>query len=625
MTTPSGRARAVFVALSLLLLYTPVASASPLQAGVRVSPAVIDHFPLISISLAITDASGARVSSLPLASYQVIEDQKPVELASVEDVLVGSRQVYLLNTTSGLKVRDAGGTSRYDQAREALYLWWKLPQAGVSGIDDLTLLTAEGPLVTHRSSAAELASALDQFQPSFSSSSTGLDLLLSALESLAADKQHAGMDTYLVFVTALIELPQDLPVTTAITRAQAAGASIFPVLLAPASALELPQAAALDALAKGTGGQLLLLDPAQGLAPLADRILGQRSQVRLTYRSQASTAGQHTIAVHVTAQGLDVISDTRPFEIDLRPPDVAFVQPPDAIQRQSTDSSLTLDQLPPTSAALKLLVTFPDGHPRAIRRAELLVDGKLAAERSSPPFDQLTWDLAAVQRTATYRLQATVEDSQGLKATTEETSVRVQVIAPRGGLGALRPALAPLLAALGVLVLGVVTAAILVNIGRRGVSTTAGSTPAVQPRRPVRRRAGMGRLPEPEVVEGFLAPVDPHLEAVRLMGVDLLLGRDAALCTVHIDDPSVDGMHARLIRQVGGTYLLRDQGSVAGTWVNGEEVGADGRRLRHGDLIHLGRVGFRFRLANEPPPRPVRVSPSPQPKARPKSAKEPHA
>ncbi len=625
MSTPSGRARAVFVALSLLLLQTPVALASPLQASVRVSPAVIDHFPLISISLTIIDASGARVSGLPPASYQVIEDQKPVELASVEDVLIGTRQVYLVNTTSDLKVRDAGGTSRYNLAREALYRWWRLPQAGMSGIDDLTLLTAEGPLATHRSSAAELASALDQFQPSFSSSSTGLDLLLSALDNLAADKQHAGMDTYLIFVTALIETPQDLPVTTAITRAQAAGASIFPVLLAPASALELPQAAALDALAKGTGGQLVLMDPTQGLAPLADRILGQRSQVRLTYRSQVSTPGQHSVAVHVSAQGLDVTSDTRPFEIDLRPPEVAFVQPPEAIQRQSTDSSLTLEQLPPTSATLKLLVTFPDGHPRAIRRAELLVDGEVAAARSSPPFDQLTWDLSAVQHNATYKLQAALEDSQGLKGTTEVTSVRVQVIAPRGGLGALRPALGPLLAALGVLVLGVVAAAVLVNIGRRGVSTTAGTTPAVQPRRPVRRRAGMGRLPEPEVVEGFLAPVDPQFETVRLMGVDLLLGRDAALCTVHIDDPSVDGIHARLIRQVGGTYLLRDQGSVAGTWVNGEEVGADGRRLRHGDVIHLGRVAFRFRSANEPSPRPVRVSPLPQPKPRPKSAKEPRA
>lgn len=621
---PSGRARAAIVAFSLLLLQTPVALASPLQASVRVSPAVIDRFPLISVSLAITDASGARVTGLPPASYQVIEDQKPVTLASVEDVLVGTRQVYLLNTTSNLKVRDAGGTSRYDLARDALYRWWTLPQAGVSGIDDLTLLTAEGPLASHRNSAAELASALDQYQPSFSSSSTGLDLLLSALDNLAADKQHADLETYLIFVTALIETPRDLPVNAAITKAQAAGASIFPVLLAPASALDLPEAAALDSVAKGTGGQLLLLDPTKGLTPLTDRILGQRSQVRLTYRSQVSTAGQHTIAVQVTAQGLDVTSDTRPFDIDLRPPEVTFIQPPESIQRQSTDSSLSLEQLPPTSAALRLLVTFPDGHTRAIQRARLLVDGEVAAERSSPPFDQLTWNLAVVQRNGTYKLQAAVVDSQGLEGTTAVTPVRVQVIAPRGGLGALRPALGPLLAAVGVLVLGVVAAAVLLNIGRRAPATS-GSTTTVPPRRPVRRRAGMGRLPEPEVVEGFLTPIGPGLETIRLMGVDLLLGRDAALCTVHVDDPSVEGIHARLIRQVGGTYLLRDQGSVAGTWVNGEEIGSDGRRLRHGDVIHLGRVAFRFRTANEPPPRPVRVSPAPQSRPRPKHAKEPRA
>jgi len=81
------------------------------------------------------------------------------------------------------------------------------------------------------------------------------------------------------------------------------------------------------------------------------------------------------------------------------------------------------------------------------------------------------------------------------------------------------------------------------------------------------------------------------------------------LAGIVLDDPSVSGMHARMIRLAGGGYLLRDQGSVAGTWINFRPVPNDGAQLDHEDLIHLGRVGLRFRLASPPPPREIRVRP----------------
>jgi predicted component of type VI protein secretion system len=39
---------------------------------------------------------------------------------------------------------------------------------------------------------------------------------------------------------------------------------------------------------------------------------------------------------------------------------------------------------------------------------------------------------------------------------------------------------------------------------------------------------------------------------------------------------------------------------VAGTWVNYEPVTREGRRLAHGDRIHLGQLLYRFDL-NQPP------------------------
>jgi hypothetical protein len=37
-------------------------------------------------------------------------------------------------------------------------------------------------------------------------------------------------------------------------------------------------------------------------------------------------------------------------------------------------------------------------------------------------------------------------------------------------------------------------------------------------------------------------------------------------------------------------------GSSAGTWINYTPVSGEGACLEHGDLIHIGRVGFRFSL-----------------------------
>lgn len=77
---------------------------------------------------------------------------------------------------------------------------------------------------------------------------------------------------------------------------------------------------------------------------------------------------------------------------------------------------------------------------------------------------------------------------------------------------------------------------------------------------------------------------------------ELTLGRNASLAVIVLDDPSVEALHARLVRGEDGTFRIMDEGSVAGTWVNYSPVSKEGTSLEHGDLIHIGRLGFRFTL-----------------------------
>jgi pSer/pThr/pTyr-binding forkhead associated (FHA) protein len=104
--------------------------------------------------------------------------------------------------------------------------------------------------------------------------------------------------------------------------------------------------------------------------------------------------------------------------------------------------------------------------------------------------------------------------------------------------------------------------------------------------------------PKAEAYLAFLPDSVEKLSAapISITAGELTFGLDTSQASFVLDDPSVDGLHARLVRQEDGSFLLVDQGSVAGTWVNYAEVPSEGQVLQHGDVIHFGRVGFRFTL-----------------------------
>jgi pSer/pThr/pTyr-binding forkhead associated (FHA) protein len=78
----------------------------------------------------------------------------------------------------------------------------------------------------------------------------------------------------------------------------------------------------------------------------------------------------------------------------------------------------------------------------------------------------------------------------------------------------------------------------------------------------------------------------------------MTFGSDPLQVTRILDDPSVSPLHARLIEQ-NGEFTLIDENSIAGTWVNYEQLHVP-RLLHHGDVLHFGRLSYRFLLQNPP-------------------------
>jgi two-component system cell cycle response regulator len=81
------------------------------------------------------------------------------------------------------------------------------------------------------------------------------------------------------------------------------------------------------------------------------------------------------------------------------------------------------------------------------------------------------------------------------------------------------------------------------------------------------------------------------------LGASVTVGRSSA-ATHRLDEPSVSGIHIRVIRS-GVEYILADEQATNGTFVNGVRL-SDPTRLKDGDRIQLGPVlVLRFTLVDE--------------------------
>src|SRR5205807_75329 len=84
----------------------------------------------------------------------------------------------------------------------------------------------------------------------------------------------------------------------------------------------------------------------------------------------------------------------------------------------------------------------------------------------------------------------------------------------------------------------------------------------------------------------------PHAgQEFALSPGETTIGREAARDVALTGDPTTSRRHA-VIMQQNGRYLLRDEGSANGTFVNGNRVTE--QPLQPGDEIRIGNNQFRF-------------------------------
>lgn len=584
-----------------------------------------DQFPLMKVYLDAQNSQGNFVHGLQPSSITLLENGQPVAVQNLREERVGVQFVVVINPGDTFLGRDTQGNTRYDTILAALVEWARRRLG--STVDDLSIVVTEGPSQTHLPNALELFYTLSSYRLPAKPIPT-LESALQAVEIAADQPPRPGMERAVLLITSPLSGDQTINIQNLIARAKQERVRIYIWLVAPTPSLNSQSAYDLIEIANQTMGQLTTISTPLNI-PSPETILEPlRDVYTLSYISQIRQGGEQQLQAEIQWGDTVLKTPTLTFSFDLQPPNPAFISPPAEITRQlpqtasgEPDQKAKTDQLQPSELPLNLLIDFPDGRSRPIVLARFWVDGAVMEEKTQPPFDRVVWDLRPYERSGQHILQVEVIDQMGLSGKTIETPVYVKVNRPISSPLKFLNQNLPIIAILTVVFSAAVLVLALVMGGRLmptplrlsqrlGNPRKARSDPLTQPVpiRPLpasstavkRPASGSARPSQPTpTVFAVLTPLGTSSEAPTVIPYpmateELTIGKNPTRVSLVIDDPSIEGFHARLVRQAEGRFRLYDAGTLSGTWVNYTPVSQEGINLEQGDIVHFGRVGFRF-------------------------------
>ena len=642
----SGRYRRflfLIATLAILVLSLPAASSAQSAYTVMLSSLDPASFPRIDGYLDVHDPVGEFVHGLTPQDVNIQENGVQVPVNALLEEKPGVQFIVAIASGATFTIRDGSGVSRYEYLMQAMLSesWTSQP----ADSDDFSLLTAGGPRLTHSSDPASLRSALESFQPPDTDAAPNLEVLSAALQLVSDPTPRPGMERAILFITPPQPSEVALGLQSIVTSASQQNIRVFVWLVAPQESFSLPEIELLRNLASQTRATFFAFSHDEVVPDLESMIEPLQFVYQLDYDSHITSAGTWQVIAQVDLAGEQAASAPQAFELDLQPPTVVILDPPAQIVRtfasQATvDTTNAVSNMQPQEQQVAIEIAFPDGYSRELARTSLYVDGVIAAENTSPPFDHLVWDLRPYIQDGTHLLKAEAVDNLGLVGQTNEVSVKITVPSTTQEVVAVISQKPLVVIGLAVFTAATILLLVLVIAGRirpklypgqvRQSISPRGVVQAVAHRSGKRHLSGATATPikeisstsrntnpifkrwlaflpwfqpkeEPRNALAYLDPLtgsgEPTLPAqMQITSASVTLGRDPQKSDLVIVDPSIAGLHAA-IHQEGKSFRIADLGSVAGTWVNYVPVPASGIELKQADIIHLGQVGFRFNLA----------------------------
>ena len=626
---------AASVLLGGLLPFKPVIAQE--DAGRAVVTAVnSESFPEMMVEFEVHDPLGGFVTDLDADDVRIRENGQIRQVETLELLQPGVQLTIAFNLSPELANR-YNGTTRLEGILLRLNDWVKVQKAENS--DRLSLATNTGLQLIRSSEPQEWTAAFEALaSANLNGEQSSLNALIRAVDLATETRATSAGRHAILYITPLPNPGVVAGLANLAQQAAAVGVPIFVWLVGSASSADTqPELyAAAETLATQTGGSLFLYSGQETLPDPDGYLNPLRYIYQAGYVSEIQASADYEIQVEINTGEWSTLSEPWSLLMDVQPPNPIFLAPPSEIERTWQESTGSDEaKLVPGSINIQILVEFPDGYNRPLRATRLFVDGEPVVENTAEPFDVLPWDLSAIQTNGRHVLTVEVEDTLGL--TRRSIDMPVDIMVEPASPNFFKAALtgSNLLILGGVLAAGAALVLGLGWIGRRAgrrASSRRGSTKpgrqsgtfrtGLRPvpvlpdhsdlvHKPHQHAGGLSSAPAwllrlPDNAE--LADVKGTLfssrarpaSAILLYRSETNIGSDGRLVNFRIDSPSVSPLHTRICQIDGGEFQIFDAGSVAGTWVNYSPVPEQGLLLCHGDLVQIGRVAFRFELANPP-------------------------
>ncbi len=611
--------RVLLIIISLLLSTIPAGA----QAGrfVNISPPETGEFPLMTVYFDVTERDGRLAPDLLKDQVTLRENGVEQKILDFNSLTPGIQLVTAINVSAPFAIQDIAGKSRFDYITEALIEWGK--QTPASSPDDLSLITNDGLELTHMENRQDMITALEEYSPLLRDTESNFNVLARAIEIASDPVDQQGMKRVVLLFTPPMTPEGSTSIDSLISRAKESQVMVYTILVSSPAFFTSSGAQILGDLSTETNGDFTTFSVDEPLPDFVSLFTPLRSTYLIRYQSQIITPGSQTLDLIISSD-LGESAGQRQFPLDVQPPNPIFISPPREITRkliQTGADAISDSKFVPEGFTLDMIVDFPDSHPRDLEELIFRVDGEVVSRLTSPPYNQVEWDLRDYQTSAVHYLTIEAVDLLGLSRQSIQTPVEVILDIPPPSISTIFIENAASFIGLAlVLTLGILlfifisrgTINPVIDFGRNRFFQKEGAgqiLPFLQ-RKTDQKNKLVPKLDDRDPLSGNklntfrLVPISDILqqqnpEPIQGWEDELILGNDPDPKIINIPHPSVARKHARINIQPDGVHEITDEGSSAGTWINYKQIPpSKPQPLKDGDIIHIGEAGFRYQLMN---------------------------
>ncbi|HEY9122223.1 MAG TPA: FHA domain-containing protein, partial [Brevefilum sp.] len=559
-----------------------------------------ESFPQISFFLETEDAAGNAIVDLDENAIAIIENgSDPIAPETVERNEPGYQVIMAYNLSPSLATLTADGVSRYQVITDHIINWLNSRPANTP--DDFSLATDTGLQQIRRQNPREFAQELSAYEPQLSNSQPNLTSLLQALDLATDLNPNPLMKRVIFYITPQLNLSSISAIPGFIDRAIQQDVAIIVWMVGPATARS-SNASVVEPmveLAEKSGGQFYLFSGVEELPDIEGYFGSNRYVYEVTYRSQINTSGFHRIEAVVNDQDQPILSNQESVRLVIQPPTPILINPPLLIDRiwDVDPNDARIRDLTPDEVEINYIYQFTDEYPRELSSARLFIDNQMVQEVNEAPFERFILDLSTIETDQELLFYVEVQDVLGLSAQTEPTIIDITVepvpLTFWEGLMRLELSSERWIILASILIAGTILIVAIVFVGNKQSfwrEQTKLRKQMIDPvTQPVKinqdgggKKKGAGGNPSAgKQVEAMLVPINDQFEPDRKKTVVLdkrewVIGSDEKLARLVIKNAALDSLHARLARHHSGEYWLRDQNSIAGTWVNFKPISNNG-------------------------------------------------